>query len=246
MISNIFHTFLYTPIYNLLIVFTDVAPGGDIGIAVIVVTLLVKFAILPLSLSAAKTTRHMRLIEPQIKKVREKYKNNKEKLARETFALYKNNGIKPFSSILAALIQLPIVFALYLVFAKEELLHANLDLIYSIVPIPPVISPLFLNYFEITGHSIILAVIAGLTQYAVAHFSIVIPEKTTERSVAEDFGRSMAIQARFVLPIVIMGVAYISGAIALYLITASLVGLLQEFIVRRIDIPNLEQQIAKK
>lgn len=244
MISALFHQILYTPIYNLLIFFTDILPGGDIGIAVILVTIIVKLVTLPLSISAVKTSRHMKLIEPQIKKIKEKYKDDKEKLARETFALYKNNGIKPFSSILGTLIQLPVLIALYFVFRHEELLHANLNLLYPFVSIPETISPLFLNFFAITGHSVILALIAGVMQYFLAQVSIPIPEKSKEAgSMAEDFGRSMAIQARFILPMLIVVFAYTSGAIALYFITSSIFGLFQELLVRKMKQPEVKEHV---
>lgn len=245
MISALFHDYLYVPIYNLLIFLTGAIPGADIGVAVILVTIFIKVITLPLSISAVKTSRHMKLIEPQIKKIKEKYKDNKEKLAKETFALYKNNGIKPFSSILGTLIQLPVLIALYFVFSREELLHVNLDLIYSFVAIPANISPLFLDYFSITGHSVILAVVAGVVQYFLALVSIAIPEKSVDGkgSIGEDFGRSMAIQARFILPLLIMVFAYTSGAIALYFITASIVGLFQELLVRRMKQPEIKEHI---
>jgi|CXWL01.1.fsa_nt_gi YidC/Oxa1 family membrane protein insertase len=235
MIVSFFHTTLYTPIYNLLIFITSHIPGGDVGIAVIVVTLIVKFVTMPLALSALKTQKQMKHVEPELKKIKEKFKDNREMLAKETFALYKNNGIKPFSSILLTLVQLPVILSLYLVFAKEPLLHVDLSILYSFVSIPENISPLFLNYFPITGHSILLAVVAAGAQFILGKISIPIPEKSGSKvpALAEDFGRNMAIQARYVLPFIIAVVAYTSGAIALYLITASVVGLFQEFFVRR-------------
>jgi YidC/Oxa1 family membrane protein insertase len=236
MILSFFHTLLYVPIYNFLIYIAGFIPGGDIGIAVIIVTLVVKIVTMPLALSALKTQKQMKHIEPQLKNLKEKYKDKKDILAKETFALYKNNGIKPFSSMFLTLIQLPIILSLYLVFSKEHLLTANLSILYSFITIPPTISPLFLNIFSITGHSIVLAIVASAMQFLLARYSIIIPEKSSEvktPTIAEDFGRSMAIQARYVLPIIIGAVAYTSGAIAIYLITSSCVGLLQELFLRK-------------
>src|SRR4051812_45724892 len=102
MIGSLFHNTLYVPIYNLLIFFVDIVPNGDVGIAVIIVTIIVKLIVAPFSISAMKTQRRMKFVEPQLKQIKEKYKDDKETLAKETFALYKNNGIKPFSSILAS------------------------------------------------------------------------------------------------------------------------------------------------
>src|SRR3954471_23159029 len=106
MIGNLFHTFLYVPIYNLLIFLVDILPGGDLGLAVIIVTIIVKLIILPLTVSALRTSRAMQVIQPKFKQLQEKYKDDKETQAKETFALYKKYKINPFSSILALLIQL--------------------------------------------------------------------------------------------------------------------------------------------
>lgn len=234
MISHLFHIALYQPIYNLLIFFVDIVPGGDVGISVIIVTIIIRLIIAPLSISAAKTQRRMKFVEPQLNEVKEKYKDDRAKQAEETMKVYKNNGIKPFASIGAAFLQLPIIIALYMVFRKESLLHANVSLMYSFVGLPTTISPLFLHYFATTGHSLILAVLAGASQFLQAHLTIPVPKKSTGTPTGtEDFARALAMQSRIVLPILIGVFAYTSGAVALYFITSSIVGIVQEFYVRR-------------
>lgn len=239
--SGLFHDFLYVPIYNLLVFLVDVVPNGDIGLAVVLATLIIKVIIMPLSLRAVHTQRRMKLIEPQLKELKEKYKDDKPRQAQEMMALYKENNIRPFASILGIFIQLPIIFALYLVFSRGALVAVDTSLLYSFVPVPTQLSPLFLGIFTLSGASLILALVAVLAQYAHAHFSIPVPKAApgTKPSATEDFGRMMAIQARYFLPFMIGFIAYItSGAIALYFITSSLVGLIQEFVVRRMKHPE--------
>lgn len=235
--TALFHDYLYVPIYNLLIFFVGIIPGGDVGLAVIVVTLLVKFAVSPLSIQAVKTQRQMKRIEPNLKEIREKYKDDRETQAREMMKLYKNNGIRPFSSIFAVLIQLPILIALYLVFYREALLNVNADLIYSFVTLPATISPYFLGFFETTGHSVTLALFAAAAQFVQAYFTIPVPPKVENPSgkpSMEEFGRAMALQTRYVLPLLIGMFAYVSSAIALYFIASSIFALLQEVYVRKV------------
>jgi YidC/Oxa1 family membrane protein insertase len=234
MISSLFHNLLYAPIYNLLIFFVDVVPSGDVGIAVIIVTVIVKLVISPFSIAAMKTQRRMKLVEPQLKEIREKYKDDKEKQALETLALYKNNGIKPFSSILVTFLQLPVIIALYLVFRHEHLLSPNTALIYHFIPLPTDISPLFLGVFPTTGHVITLAVLAAAAQFLQAYITIPVPEKPKDAKPggAEEFARALSIQSRFVLPIIIGVIAYTAGALALYFITSSLFSIVQEYYVR--------------
>lgn len=241
MISSFFHNFLYVPIYNLLVFFVDVIPGGDVGLAVVAATVVVKLILMPLSLSAVRTQRRMKLIEKELKEIREKHKTDKERQAKEMLALYKQYGIRPFSSILGILIQLPIIIALYFVFSREALLNIDPALLYSFIEVPTAITPLFLGIFTVAGNSIVLALLAALAQFAHAYVSIPVPPAPTNgatRSASEDFGRIMAVQARFILPIIIGVVAYTSGAVALYFITSSIVGVLQEGIVRRMKHPE--------
>jgi len=241
MFKALFHDFLYVPIYNLLVFLVDIVPGGDVGLAVVGATIIVKLILMPLSLRAVRTQRQMKLIEPELKALKAKYKDDKERQAKEMLALYKEHNVRPFASILGILIQLPIVIALYLVFSREALLNIDPSLLYSFVPVPEMISPLFLGLLPVTGASIILAFLAAVAQALHARLSIPMPEasKSKERSMGEDLSRMMAVQARFVLPVIIGIVGYITGgAVALYFITASLVGILQEAVVRKMKHPE--------
>ena len=115
-----FHTILYVPIYNILIYLVGLIPHGDVGLALIGVVLLVRLVILPFSLSMVHTQKAMQLITPQIKEIQEKYKDDKEVLAKETFALYKKYKINPFASILTMFIQIPVLFTLYFIVKNIE------------------------------------------------------------------------------------------------------------------------------
>ena len=241
---SFFHTVLYTPIYNLLMVLTDILPGQDIGLAVVAATLLIKFVLMPLSFAALRTQRSIKAIEPEMKQIREKYKNDKETQAREMFGLYKKYGINPFAGILMLLIQLPIVLSLYWVFNNKTLLTVDTTLLYSFIPAPLAISPFFLGTFAILGASVTLALLAAITQFIYGWYAIPVPEKSTKPAGTDmqaEFGRSLAMQMRFVLPVFI-GIAayYTSVAIALYFITSNLFGLFQEFVIRKEKIKTLE------
>jgi YidC/Oxa1 family membrane protein insertase len=231
---NFFHTFLYTPIYNLLILLVDNVPGADIGIAVVLVTIIVRLIISPLSFAAQKTARSMKQVEPEMKEIKKKFADNKEQQAREMMGLYKKYGINPFASILTVLIQLPIIISLYWVFYNKSLLNVDPALLYSFVPVPATISPLFLGFFAVAGASVTLALLAAVTQYFLALYAIPAPpSKKDDASMQADISRAMTLQMRYVFPLLMAGIAYTSGAIAIYFITSNLFGILQEFFVRR-------------
>ncbi len=228
-----FHTTLYLPIYNLLMVLVDKIPGGDIGLAVVLVTVIVRLLIMPLSFAAQKTARAMKSIEPEMKKLREELKDNKEEQARAMMALYKKHGVNPFASILTLLIQLPIVITLFWVFHNKELLVVDPSLLYAFVAAPVVVSPLFLGIITITGASITLAALTGITQYFLALYAIPAAPGKEDKSMQADISRAMTLQMRYVFPVIMAFVAYTSGAIAIYFITSNIFGIVQEYFVRR-------------
>lgn len=239
--ASFFHTFLYEPIYNLLVFFLNIVPGGDIGLAVIVVTITIRLLIMPLSLSAIRTQQAMKAIEPALKEVREKHKNDKEQQAKAMFELYRVHRVNPFASFATLIIQLPILIGLYWVFRTETLPTVDAALLYSFVPIPDAVSGLFLGFVALSAPSVVLAICAAATQFFQARISVPVPAPRTPGgapSMQEEFGRAMALQMHFVLPPIIGAVAYTSGAIALYFITSALVSIAQELFVRHSGFRN--------
>ncbi len=118
-----FFTFLSYPILRLLqFIYRFV---GNYGIAIIILTLLIKIATFPLVVKSMKGMRKMAEFQPRIKALQEKYKNDKEALNRETMAMMKTSGYNPMAGCLPMLIQMPIFFALYRVlYAAVELYRA--------------------------------------------------------------------------------------------------------------------------
>lgn len=239
--SYIWHTFFFDPIYNSLIFFIDVVRGGDVGIAIICTVILVKLVILPISLKAIRTQLAMREIEPKLAKIKEDYKDQREVQAIKTMELFREAKVNPFSSILLLFIQIPIVIALYFSVytgGGVKLPAINIDLLYSFIPTPSPenVNMIFLGFLDITKKSMVLAFIAGVTQYIHTNLSLP-PQKprdpNAEPNFKDDFARSMQMQMRYVMPVLIFFVAYtISAAIALYFTISNLMAIAQEYVVR--------------
>ncbi len=229
---EIFRTLFYVPLYNALIGLIDIVPGGSVGFAVVILTIGVKVLLLPLSVRASKTQIEMKKIEPEVSAIKKKYPKREEQ-ARHIMELYRTNKINPFASILVLLAQLPIFFALYFVFFKGGLPTINEDLLYSFISVPENVSMMFLG-IDMAGRSLFLSLFAGGSQFVQAYFAMPeSPPRTAEAGFAEEFARSMHIQARYVLPLIVGIVAYtISSAVALYLVTSNMVAILQEWYVR--------------
>ena len=234
MISAFFHAVFYNPIYNALTALVAFVPGGDVGIAVILLTIGIRVVLLPFSLSAARTQRAMKVLEPKIKELKEKHKGNKEKEATETLALYREARVNPFASILTVFIQIPVLLALYWVFRYEPFSIINTALLYTFTPVPHTVSLQFLGLISVAGKSIILAVLAGLSQFLQAHLALSGTMSPSATSAKGDFQKIMGTQLKYVFPFLIGIISYTtSGAVALYFITTNLAGSLQEWHVRR-------------
>jgi YidC/Oxa1 family membrane protein insertase len=233
-ISSFFHTAFYNPIYNALVALVAFIPRGDVGIAVILITIIIRLILLPFSLSAVRTQRAMKVLEPKIKELKEKYKGDKEKEALETLALYKEAKVNPFASILTVFIQIPVLLALYWVFRYEPFSVIDIARLYSITPIPHTISLEFIGLVSVAGKSITLAILAGATQFLQAHLALSGTMKPSGDGTQAGFQQMMGMQLKYVFPFLIAVISYTtSGAVALYFITTNLVGALQELYVRR-------------
>jgi YidC/Oxa1 family membrane protein insertase len=231
--STIFHLFFYDPLYNALIFILSVLPHPNVGIAVIILTVIVRLVLFPLSRGAVVTQMKLREVEPEVKALREKYKDNKEKQAQELIALYRTNKINPFASFLFLLIQLPIIFALYFIFFRGGLPNIDMALLYSFVTAPGFVD-MHLGWFDISKPQVIFGALAAGTQFLQAQLSIPPHKPAEKQSFQDDLARSMNIQIRYVLPVIVFAISFtLSGAVALYWITGNIFTILQELYIRR-------------
>ncbi len=236
MIQYFFKPFFYTPLYNALAFIIAHIPHADLGVAVIILTIIVKLIIFPVNVSAIKTQAKLKELEPELASLKEKYPKDREALARETMDIYKKNKINPFGSLLPVLIQFPIIISLYTIFRSSGLPVINQALLYPFIHSPILANVIFLNIIDVAQKSLMLAVIVAITQYVQVQFSIPAIKKIEgqEASFKNDLARSMNIQMRFILPLFTAYIAYItSGAIALYFITNNFFAIGQEIYVRR-------------
>ncbi len=230
--SFLYHTFFFDPLYNALVLLFKVFPWIDAGVVVILLTVLVRLIIFPLSRKAVLTQVKMNEIGPDLAKIKEKYKDRTEEQARLTLALYREKGVNPFSGILVIVIQIPIILALYQMFL--HLPEINSSLLYSFVAMPEDINTSFLGVLDITAKSAFLALLAAISTFF--QFQISAKGQTSPKgnSFSDNLTRSMQTQMKYFFPVIIFLISYrISGAIALYWLTTNLFSIGQEIFVRR-------------
>ncbi len=234
-----FSTLFYNPIYNLFVLILDVVTS-DVGIAIILVTVIIKLFLFPLAKQSIITQIGMKKIKPEIDALQKKYgkkptPEKRQKMAMEMMALYRTNKVRPFASFFMLLIQLPILIALYWIFYKGGLPEINADILYSFVQAPAEVSMSFLGFIDLSAQkNIVLAILAGIVQGFHSWIAIDVPEKNDNATTTEDFTRNITLQMKYGLPLLIAGTAYFFGAvIALYLIISTLFMIFQEYLVRK-------------
>lgn len=234
--STIYHAIFFDPLYNVLILFFTALPWADAGVVVILVTILVRLVLYPLSKKAVVTQVKMNEISPQLEEIKQKYKDKAEEQARRTLALYKEKGINPFSGILMIIIQIPLVLALYQIFL--HLPEVNPELLYSFVSVPVQIQTAFLGLIEISGRSVFMALLAGISSFIQFYVSSKGQATPKGDSFGDNLTRSMQTQMKYFFPLIVFFISYrISGVIALYWLTTNLFSVVQELIIRK-NIPR--------
>jgi len=235
--KELFNTIFFEPLYNALVGLIDIIPGGDVGLAVIALTIIVKLILFPLSKNAVRTQIKMRELQKPLEEIKEKYKDNREDMGRAMLDLYKENKLNPLSGFVIILVQIPVILALYWVILKGGLPVINESILYSFIPSPEQINMEFLNLFHISeSKSIILALLAAVSQHFQARFSFPKQEpkpKGEKPSFQEDMMRGMGVQIKWVLPIFVFFISYsLASVVALYWFVSNLFMIGQEIYIR--------------
>jgi YidC/Oxa1 family membrane protein insertase len=159
-----FHVILIQPLFNLLVILYQYVAFGDLGIAIIALTIFIRLILYPVFYKGIKSQMVMQRMQPEMKRVQEQYKNDKGKQAEMMMALYKQYQINPFSSIFYTFIQLPLLWAVYRIFLTGITPESLKDL-YSFIAAPASVNPLFLGLVDITKPNLIIVGIAVIVSF---------------------------------------------------------------------------------
>jgi len=232
-----FHTLFYKPIYNALIFILDILPNHSVALAVIILTIVIKLILLPLSYKMFRTQILQRKIQPLISKIQEEYKDNRQMIGVKMMEVYKEHKLNPFSSILLMIIQIPIVFALYFVFARGGLPEINIADLYSFVSHVNNINP-FLFGVDFTKANIVVGLVAAVSQYVQIRLSLQNMPTASNKPLAElkpeeMMQKQMSFMMKYFIPVLIFVASLkVSAAVALYWIVSSVFMIVQELYFR--------------
>lgn len=252
---NPINILLYQPILNAVILLYKVL-FSNLGLAIIALTAVIRALLIPLMNPQLKSAKKMQELAPEIAKLKEKFKDDKQKLAQAQMELYKRNGVNPASGCLPQILQLVILISLYNAFNRVIRPDANLigklnESLYSSVKLPTdtILNLNFLyldlskpdlihipGFVAIPGVFVILATVFQFLSSKLMMPSVKIEEKQAKQTEkkSDDFSSSMQKQMLYLFPAMTLIFGYtLPSGVMLYWFVFSLFSFLQQFILNK-------------
>ena len=228
----------YRPIFNVLVFLISVLPKHSLGWGIILLTLIVKLILLGPNHKALKAQKAMQKVQPQLEALKIKYKNDPQKLAKETMAIWKKYKVSPMSSCLPMLIQFPVLIALFYV-VKDGFGYNNPSVLYGTLKgfDLQTVDPTFLGIIDLTQVNIIvLPLIVGGLQFFQMRLTLgkVKIQKPVVKKNGPDPMPMMNKMMQYLMPgMIAVFTASLPAAVGFYWGTSTLFGIGQQVIVNR-------------
>lgn len=229
MIGSIFNTLLYKPLLNLLVFLYENVTFHDLGLAIILITIVVRVILLPLFEKQTRYQLIMQKIQPKIKEAEKKHKGDREKQTAAMMEIYKEHKTNPFSGFLVLFIQIPILIALYKIISA--VLGSNFgDDLYSFISKPESINIMFLGLINLGKANILIVVLAAAAQFFQAKTAMFKKKEGEEETPQEKAGRTMV----YIAPLLTIFLFYnFPAAISLYWLAGSVFSVVQQIIIKK-------------
>ena len=229
---SILNEILYRPLFNALIFLYNTVAFHDLGIAIIILTVVIRVLLWPSQSKALRSQRDLQKIQPELEKIRTKYKD-KQKQTEATLEYYKKHKVSPFSSCLPTLIQLPIIIALYQVF-RNSMNAASLDALYPFISRPETVNSISLGIINLSQpNRVILPVLTGILQFIQSWMLMRRPGMSSQKM---DAASAISKQMMYIFPLVTVFIAMsLPAALPIYWIVTTLFAIVQQWYIMRED-----------
>ena len=235
--TGIFETILYIPFFNFLVFLYNTVAFQDFGVAIILLTLIIRLILSPLSIKTFKSQKVLSELQPKVKEIQEKFKNDTQKQTQQVMEMYKQYNINPFSGCLPLLIQLPILIALYRVsIAGFE--QNSLSVLYEFIRNPGFLNQTSLGFIDLTKRSIFLSAVAGVSQFLQTKLSVSSQKNALfQKDQKINPLASMNQQMLYFLPVItiIVSMSFPAG-LPLYWIATTLFSIAEQLYIARIQV----------
>jgi YidC/Oxa1 family membrane protein insertase len=257
-IGQLFHFVFFEPIYNILILIYQavhvVLPGAAFPLAIVILTVLIRCALIPLTRKQLQSTRKMQMLQPQLKELQARYRSDPQRLMREQQALYRENGVSMYGGCLPLLVQMPFLYALFFSFnelLRDSLATINKDL-YPFVPKlsqPP--DPHFLWTSLTTPDPYhILPVLAGILTFF--QLRMAMPYRKKEPGAQADVMTQSTQTTQYIMPFVTVFIGWaVPSGLALYWTISTAFSALQQYFISGwgsfwVGIPGMEHLVKEQ
>ncbi len=232
--AEIFTTALTQPLFNILVFLYTLIP--DFGIAIILLTIIVRLATLPVTRKSIESQKKIQELQPELKKIQEKFKHDKQLQSQKMMEFYKEKKINPAAGCLPMLIPMIIMIALFYTLRIGLNSDGTNELLYGFMNNPGVLNPIAFGFFDLTKASIPLAIIAAALTYVQGKMLQAGKKKdevkTKKKNEEPDFSTIMQKQMIFLAPVMtlVFGSTLPSGLV-LYWATANTFMIVQQYFV---------------
>ncbi len=234
--GTLFNELLYRPMVNILVLLYENVTFGNLGIAIILLTLVIRVVLFPIFYKTAKHQRISQELQPHIKRIQEEHKDNKANQTKAMMDLYKKHKINPFTPIFLIILQIPIIYALFKVFshsfADASLSEEALSALYNFVHPPESLNFMFLG-MDLKMKSMIVVVIAAVAQFFQGKLSIIKTKKSAEDKTVSQ-AEAMGKQMMYIGPLLTLGLLWnLPAAIGVYWLSTTVFSIIQQVILNR-------------
>lgn len=242
-ITNFFHVIIYDPLYNALIMVYNFVPWKDFGLAIVIVTVFIKLVLAPIFRKQIESQKRLQELQPQIKEIQTKYKDDKEKQTKAIMEFYKENKVNPFSGCMPLILQLFIFIAFYRVIIAfvDSSFFPNEEILYSFVANPGQLP--FEDSFGVINlmePNKFLAVLAAAAMYVQSKMMMSKHADSKTKDVTKegddkkpDFAQMMQKQMLYVGPLITLVIGWTFAAgLTLYWFASILFSIAQQFYIQ--------------
>lgn len=233
-LTTLWRVGIYQPILNILVALIIYIPGHYLGLAIIILTLIIRTILLIPSQKAMKAQRRMQEIQPKLEELKKTHAGDQSRLAQETMLLWKTNKVSPFSSCLPILIQFPIMIALFNV-VRSGLSPDQGIFIYDFLPGFSLhdINPMFLGFNLLEKDLIIFPLTIGIMQFIQMQLMMAKNKKKNSASQPKEMETANKMM-KYVMPIMIaFFTTQVPSAVGLYWGTSTFYGIVQQLVVNK-------------
>ena len=248
-VTQVFRTFVTKPLLNLLILIASLTPGYNLGVSIIILTLAVKFLLFVPTQHALEGQKRLQAVQPKIDKLREKHKNDPQKMNQEMLELWKREKINPLQSCLPMLLQFPVLIGLFFVIRDGSTLELSQHLLYgSYQELPWTFGTQFLGFDLLVPSIYVMPPLLVAMQFFQLKLSFAIAKKKQEKKddgkknkkqKAEEPSMQQTQQKvmQYVLPLMIGVFAFqFPAAVSLYWAVSTVFAIGQQVVVNRKEI----------